>query len=229
MSLDVALYGHWICPFSTRVEFALHQRGIDHELVDLPPSSARPKGFEIPPEFAAHSPRLEIPMVRIGDEYLADSIPILEWLEDQLPGIDPLLPVAAEQQALVRERVTWIDQNAFRPMIGVYYGTEPPRIERAGAALVAALATMGEWAAEAGWLAGAAPTIADAVAMPIHVRLRALQRLGLVAPIPEGWARYGERCRTLPGWAPVEWSTEQEDEFVGRIEAYRRINQREDA
>ncbi len=123
---DVALYGHWICPFSTRVEFALHQRGI----------------------------------------------------------------------------------------------------ERASSRLGEALAEMGSWTEATGWLAGDAPTLAEAVAMPIHVRLEGLQRLGFTAPIDESWAAHGERCRELPGWAPVEWSPEQTDEFVGRFEAFRRKQQR---
>ena len=51
MTADVVLYGHWICPFATRVQFALHQRGIDDELIDLPPSAVRGPDFELPPEF----------------------------------------------------------------------------------------------------------------------------------------------------------------------------------
>ena len=45
---EVALYGHWICPFATRVEVALHQRGIVHDLVDLPPSAVRGPDFVLP-------------------------------------------------------------------------------------------------------------------------------------------------------------------------------------
>ena len=79
---DVALYGHWICPFVTRVPFALAQRGVAHDLVDLPPSAVRGPDFVLSPEFVEHSPQLEIPMValRAGADvdYLADSIPVLE-------------------------------------------------------------------------------------------------------------------------------------------------------
>lgn len=227
MTAEVALFGHWICPFSTRVEFALHQRGIEHELVEVPPTAARPEGFVVPQEFIDHSPRLEVPMVRVGRDYLADSIPVLEWLEEEVDA-PALIPTDAEAAALVRERVAWIDHHAFRPMVGVYYGTEPDRIERAGDKLAAALATMGEWADADGWLAGARPTLAEAVAIPIHVRLGGLQRLGLTAAIPASWTAHGQRCRELTGWGAVEWTQEQEDEFVGRFEAYRRIRRRKD-
>lgn len=225
MSGDVALFGHWICPFSTRVEWALHQRGIEHTLVPVPPSAARPPDFVVPQEFLDHSPKLEVPMVRVGQDYRADSIPVLEWLEERIDA-PSLLPTDLSARTLVRQRVTWIDEHAFRPMIGVYYGVDPVRIERAGQRLIDALETMGDWATTTGWLAGNEPTIADAVALPIHVRLQGLQRLGLSAPIPPSWNTYGERCRELPSWDPVEWTQGQEDEFVGRFESFRRVQRR---
>ncbi len=225
MTADVALYGHWICPFATRVEFALHQRGIDHELIDLPPSAARGPDFELPDEFVAHSPRLEIPMVRIGDDYLADSIPVLEWMEDRVTT-DSLFPADQSGRTLVRERMAWIDRHAFRPMIGVYYGTDPDRITRASDALADALAEMGRWTADTGWLAGSEPTLAEAVAMPIHVRMDGLRRLGFAGELTHDWQAHAERCRQLAGWAAVAWSASQTDEFVARFEALRRKHRR---
>ena len=225
MTADVALYGHWICPFATRVEFALHQRGIAHELIDLPPSAVRGRDFVLPPEFVEHSPLLEIPMLRIGDEYLADSIPVLEWLDAEITE-HPLLPADNAGRALVRERMAWIDRHAFRPMVGVYYSTDPERIARASDKLADALAEMGSWTEGSGWLAGDHVTLAEAVAMPIHVRMDGLRRLGFAADVPAAFAAHGERCRSLPGWPGVEWSPEQTDEFVGRFTAHRRKQQR---
>ncbi len=222
---EVVLYGHWICPFSTRVEFVLHQRGIDHAVVDLPPSAVRSPDFELPEEFVAHSPRLEVPMVRVGEEYRADSIPVLEWLDEVVPE-RRLLPPDERDRAVVRERMGWIDRHAFRAMIGVYYGVDPDRISSAGDRLAAALAEMGSWTAETGWLAGDGVTLADAVAMPIHVRMRGLQRLGFAGDLPSSWVAHGERCHELLGWQAVEWSQEQTDEFVGRFEAHRRKHRR---
>ena len=73
-----------------------------------------------------------------------------------------------------------------------------------------------------GWLAGAAPSLAEAVAMPIHVRMAGLQRLGFTGGLTAEWLAHGERCRTLDGWPAVEWSPEQTEEFAGRFEAFRR-------
>ncbi len=118
----------------------------------------------------------------------------------------------------------WIDRHVFPAMVGVYYGTVPERIERAGEKLAHALAELGGWADAAGWLAGPEPTLAEAVAMPIHVRLEGLQRLGFTADLPRAFIAHGDRCRSLEGWPAVEWSTDQTDEFVGRFEAYRRLH-----
>ena len=42
---DVTLFGHWICPYSVRVSFALAERDIAHDVVDVPPTAARPPGW----------------------------------------------------------------------------------------------------------------------------------------------------------------------------------------
>ena len=113
----VTLFGHWICPFSVRVEFALAQRGIEYTVVDVPPRAVRPKGFVVPEEFIAHSPKLEVPMVKIDGEYLADSIPILEWLEEKFSD-SSLLPADDAGQAVVGSR--------FKPTgSAVQHGGEP--------------------------------------------------------------------------------------------------------
>ena len=77
----VTLFGHWICPFSVRVEFALAQRGIEYTVVDVPPRAVRPKGFVVPEEFIAHSPKLEVPMVKIDGEYIKN---LAHSAEDQI-------------------------------------------------------------------------------------------------------------------------------------------------
>ena len=156
---NIALYGHWICPFATRVEFALHQRGIGHDLIDLPPSAVRGSDFVLPDEFIV----------------------------------------------------------------------EPDAIEQASDALADALAEMGRWTTDTGWLAGTASSLAEAVAMPIHVRMAGLQRLGFTGELTAEWSAHGERCRSLAGWPSVEWSTEQTDEFVGRFEAFRRKRRSQNA
>jgi len=216
----VTLFGHWICPYSVRVSFALAERRIPHDVVDVPPTAVRPPGFVVPDEFVAHSPKGEIPMVRVGGEHRADSIPVLEWLETCVSG-RPLLPPGDDDRALVRVRTAWIDAHVFPPMIGIYYGTGHDRIARASDELATALAVMGGWLDDADWLAGDGPTLAEAVVVPVYVRLEALARLGFHGAVDPRVARHAERCRGLGGWPAVAWTSAQTDEVVGRFERHR--------
>ena len=218
----VTLFGHWICPFSVRVEFALAQRGIEYTIVDVPPRAVRPKGFVVPEEFIAHSPKLEVPMVKIDGEYLADSIPILEWLEEKFTDAS-LLPVGDAQQAIVRERVEWLNKNVYRPMIGVYYGTDPALIQESSVAFMKAMETVDQWLQASPWLAGETPTLAEAIMAGVYTRLDGLRRLGLTGELPASVQLHIERCSQLVGWEKVEWTADQTNDFVGRFLKYREI------
>jgi glutathione S-transferase len=219
---DFALFGHWICPFSVRVEFALAQRGIEYSLIEVPPRAARPKDFVVPEEFIAHSPKLEVPMVRHAGEYLADSIPILEQLEKWYSK-NPLLPNDELGKSLVQERVQWLDRKLYRPMIGVYYGTDPEKIAEASDQFGIALQTVAEWLQQSQWVAGDQPTLAEALMVGMYTRLAGLFRLGLTAELPSEVARHKTQCEGLEGWQCVAWSAEQTDEFVGRFSKFREI------
>ena len=218
----VTLFGHWICPFSVRVEFALAQRGIEYTVVDVPPRAVRPKGFVVPEEFIAHSPKLEVPMVKIEGEYLADSIPILEWLEEKFPD-SSLLPVGDTAQAVVRERVEWMNKYVYRPMIGVYYGTDPALIQESSVAFMKAMETLDQWLQNSPWLAGDAPTLAEAIMAGAYTRLDGLRQLGLTGELPASVQQHLERCTQLASWEKVQWSTEQTADFVGRFLKFREI------
>ena len=221
-SSTVTLFGHWICPFSVRVEFALAQRGIDYTVVDVPPRAVRPKGFVVPEEFIAHSPKLEVPMVKIDGEYLADSIPILEWLEEKFTD-SSLLPTDDAGQAIVRERVEWLNKHVYRPMIGVYYGTDAALIQESSVAFMKAMETVDQWLQASLWLAGKTPTLAEAIMAGVYTRLDGLRDLGLTGELSASVQQHLERSTQLVGWEKVQWSTEQTADFVGRFLKYREI------
>ncbi len=124
---------------------------------------------------------------------------------------------------LVRAQMTWIDRYVYRPMIGVYYGTDPSDIAQSSERLGSALEVVAERLVENGgrWLVGDEPTLAEALMVAVYVRLDGLRQLGLTATIPPAVTEHIERCRTLEGWAAVEWSPDQIEEFVGRFETYR--------
>lgn len=218
----VTLFGHWICPFSVRVEFALAQRGIDYVVVDVPPRAVRPKGFVVPEEFIAHSPKLEVPMVKIDGEYLADSIPILEWLEEKFTG-SSLLPADDAGQAVVRERVEWMNKYVYGPMIGVYYGTDARFIQESSVAFMTAMETIDLWLQVTPWLAGEVPTLTEAIMAGVYTRIDGLRQLGLTGELPTSVQQHLERCTQLVGWDTVRWTTELTNEFVSRFLKYREI------
>jgi glutathione S-transferase len=207
----VALFGHWICPYSVRVEFALAQLGYEYEVVDVPPTAVRPKGYVVPAEFLEHSPRHEIPMIREGGRYLADSLPILERLHAARGGCTPAQVEAAR----------WVDRTVFRPMVGVYYGTDARGIAVASAALAAAFGSVAEVLGDRAWLVGDAPSIAEAAIVPVYVRLEPLRALGFTGEVPATVLAHAERCLDLPGGRVVAWNDEQQAEFVRRFTTYR--------
>ena len=207
----VALFGHWICPFSVRVEFALVQLGIKYEVVDVPPTAVRPKDFVIPEEFVANSPRAEIPMIREGGRYLADSIPILERLYSAVGALS----------GAALEEARWVDQNIFPPMIAIYYGVNPESIRRASDRLVNALTELEAKLVSTGWLVGDGASIAEAALIPFYVRLEGLRSLGFEGELPRLVQDHAARCLALPGGEAVRWSEEQQSEFSGRFHKYR--------
>ena len=81
---------------------------------------------------------------------------------------------------------------------------------------------MDGWLAESTWLAGDRPPLAEAVMIPLYVRLAGLRRLGFDSPLPASVDDHRHRCGELEGWPAVAWSDEQTDEFVGRFETHRR-------
>ncbi len=224
-SIDITLYGHWICPFVKRVKFALAERDIPFDEVEVPPSAMRPPGWQPPPEFVRYSRRNEIPMIRHRDHYLPDSIPILRYLEDAFTE-NPLLPPEGPEREKVLERVQWLDTNVMMPAIRVYYGMQPAWVETGSRDLAEAFQTIDAWLGESPWLCGNEPTLAEAIVIPIYVRLDGMFRLGLQWNGPEAPVRaHMERCRELRGWPAVAWSQEQEDEFVNRFLKARRLYQ----
>jgi glutathione S-transferase len=108
-------------------------------------------------------------------------------------------------------------------MIGVYYGTDPEKIEMASAAFANALETVDSWLLTSPWLAGDQPTLAEAIMAGVYTRWSGLQRLGMTAVLPQSVEKHREQMHSLAGWQVVAWSDEQIDEFVGRFLKYREI------
>lgn len=90
----ITLFDVPISPYAQKVKLALLEKGLafDTKYVEL----ANPEA-----EFAAASPRLEVPVLFDDDVRLFDSSVILEYLEERYPS-PPLLPSGAIERARVR-------------------------------------------------------------------------------------------------------------------------------
>ena len=91
------LYDHPLSPYSQKVKIALLEKGLDCEVVLPDGMGTGATGGE----FAAASPRGEVPTLIHGEVQIFDSTVILEYLEDVWPQ-PPLLPPAPADRARVR-------------------------------------------------------------------------------------------------------------------------------
>ena len=78
------LYHHPLSPFSRKVRLALAEKRIEVELVEE-------RWWEPSPDFLRRNPAGEVPVLRLGNRLLADSVAIGEFLEETAPT-PPLLP-----------------------------------------------------------------------------------------------------------------------------------------
>lgn len=90
------LYTHPFSTFGRRAHIAILEKGIAAEIVtvDLPKRAQREEAY-----LAIH-PYGRVPALKNGDFVLAESTPILEYLEAKHPDM-PLLPESPEDRALV--------------------------------------------------------------------------------------------------------------------------------
>jgi glutathione S-transferase len=92
------LYWHPFSIFPRRVQIALREKGIDCEEVevDLPGGALRG------PEFRRLNPFGQVPVLQDGDLVIAESIAILEYIEERYPT-PALMPTGAANRAVVRQ------------------------------------------------------------------------------------------------------------------------------
>jgi glutathione S-transferase/RNA polymerase-associated protein len=95
--MAVRVYEHPLSPYAQKVKIALGEKGVPFEaLMPAEIGSGRMAG-----EFAAASPRGEVPVLVDGDVRLFDSSVIVAYVEERWPA-PPLLPASPEARARVR-------------------------------------------------------------------------------------------------------------------------------
>ncbi|HYX37415.1 MAG TPA: maleylacetoacetate isomerase [Oligoflexus sp.] len=110
MQPALTLYHYWRSSCSWRVRWALALKGLPYEsvAVNLLKSEQRSD------EYLALNPTGQVPMLKVGDRTVSESMAIIEWLEETYP-YEPLLPKDPWDKALVRE-VTMMVVAGMQPL-----------------------------------------------------------------------------------------------------------------
>lgn len=92
------LYGYWRSSASYRLRIALNLKGIEREEVEINLLDGEHRG----PEYLAVNPQGLVPAIEEGGRIFAQSLAILEYLEETHPD-PPLLPSEPVERARVRQ------------------------------------------------------------------------------------------------------------------------------
>jgi glutathione S-transferase len=161
----VRLYVFPVAPNPTKLRSYVAEKGIEIEqvLVDLR------EGAQRQPEFRAKNPLGRLPVLELDDgEYIAESLPIIEYLEELHPD-PPMIGRTPRERLRVRSAERLVDTGVLVPAALVVHATRsplgmPPRPDmaefyrsRLEEVLPAVDAKLGETA----FACGERPTIAD--------------------------------------------------------------------
>ena len=97
--MTIRLYSYWRSSAAYRVRIALNLKGLDHEIVpvSLAPGVSEHRGDE----YRAKNPQMLVPFLEDDELGIAQSMAILEYLEETYPGV-PLLPATEPERSRVR-------------------------------------------------------------------------------------------------------------------------------
>ncbi|MCS6912641.1 MAG: maleylacetoacetate isomerase [Myxococcales bacterium] len=98
------LYHYWRSSSSWRVRWALMLKGVEHDAVAVDLLRAEQGSAE----HLRRNPLGLVPVLQLGEVFLAESVAIIEYLEEQVPD-PPLLPRDPLQRARVRQLVEIIN------------------------------------------------------------------------------------------------------------------------
>ena len=82
MMTDITLYQYETCPYCIRVSTYFNDRGITYEKVDV--STDRSDKLRV--EIAEKSGVSSVPVVKVEDKYIGDSMNIIKWFEEHYHG-----------------------------------------------------------------------------------------------------------------------------------------------
>ncbi len=114
---NVKLYEFSLCPFCNKVRAGLEIKGIPFDSVEVSPRSK----VELPP-LPEGTPK-KVPVLQCGDDTVADSTIILNYLEEQFPSRLSLQPADPAARVRSDEIEEWVDSQFIEALPTVIYGT----------------------------------------------------------------------------------------------------------
>ena len=178
----LALVSHALCPYVQRAAIALDEKGVAFERIDI--------DLENKPDwFKAISPRGKVPVLRVDDVSLVESLVILEYIDERFG------PSTLPDEPLARARLRMWSELSNDLMAGLYgIMTAPtPLVRQRAVARTRDVLERFEQVVVGPWFDGATLTQVDFAAGPALVRLQRLEawlELELFAGLPRvrAWA-----------------------------------------
>lgn len=158
MTAALRLHGYPVSNYFNIVRAALIEKALDHELV-----IARAAQDEA---FLAMNPLGKIPVLESPDGWLAETVAILEYLDDRFPD-SSLRPAEVGDRARARQIVNIVQMYVEAPVRSLFPGVfataenSPATVDGARATLDRATAALRRLMRPAPFLFGAAPSQAD--------------------------------------------------------------------
>jgi maleylpyruvate isomerase len=189
MTTTYRLHNYWRSSASWRVRIAFALKGLAYEYVAV--NIIQDGGEQNRPTFRALNPQTQVPLLEVvtdgASRFLAQSLPILEFLDETRPETTPLLPADPYVRARVRQLAEAVN-SGIQPLQNL------PILAEVERGLVALEALAAESAGR--FLVGDTPSLADACLLP---QLYSARRFQLdTAPFPT-LERVEAACYALPG------------------------------
>ena len=114
---SLTLYEFSLCPFCNKVRAGLELKGLPFDSVEVSPRSK----VELPP-LPEGTPK-KVPVLQCGDDTIADSTAILNYLEERFPEKGSFHPADPKLRVRSDEIEDWVDSQFIEALPTVIYGT----------------------------------------------------------------------------------------------------------
>jgi glutathione S-transferase len=180
----IKLYSARGCPYALRSRFALREKGVPYEHVEIDLKNK-------PADFLTLSPYGKVPLLLDGEARIYESAIINEFLDEKYPA-PPLMPKEPEARAYVRIWIDFANTRLMPAMFRAFFGPEAGREEGLREALTH-LEVLSRELGEREWFAGGALSLAEVTYSSALERLSTGSALDTTPNLKRWWERISAR------------------------------------